>query len=209
MSRLLHRIAPRRAKPDDAGSPSRGSARRRLRYLRQLRGLQLRDLGGFVFDLYRFGEKRDHLVRQKLDAIIAADKERHTLEARLDDRRRSHEIRQPGIGGTCPSCGDFHATDAHFCAHCGTDLTAREDKAAEETLPVEQTSAAEASLPAEAPPTEQTSETEASPEVQEGVGAVRPIEGEWPAPDEAEVAPDEGAAVELAAVRKRRRRAKS
>jgi uncharacterized OB-fold protein len=147
-----------------------------LRYLRQLRDLQLRDLGGFVFDLYRFGEKRDHLVREKLDAVIAADKERHALEELLAEHRRTHEIRQPGIGGTCPTCGDFHATDANFCARCGTDLAAGEEViplATEEPVPAAQTSG------------------EASP-------------AEWPAPDEAERS-EEAGTVELDAVRKRRR----
>jgi hypothetical protein len=155
MSRLRNRIARRRAQPgeeptadasadaapvptaSDARAPDeprlhgvseRGRARRRLRYLRRLRELQLRDLGGFVLDLYRFGEQRDRLVRQKLDRVIDTDKETHALEALLGDARpgdaRTVEIRVPGVGGTCPSCGDFHASDAHFCARCGINLGA-------------------------------------------------------------------------------------
>src|SRR5205823_13438213 len=140
MSRLLHRTR---------GAGVRGRARRRLRYLRQLRELQLRDLGGLVLDLYRFGERRDDLVRAKLDAIIAGDKERHSLEELLDDRRRTYEVRQPGVGGTCPTCGDFHATDARFCAHCGTDLTAH--RPVEEAIASEESSAAEKGIAGEQP----------------------------------------------------------
>jgi len=104
---------------------ARGRARRRLRYLRQLRDLQLRDLGGLVFDLYRFGEQREALVRGKLDAIIATDKEIATLETRLGlaPPGRVLEIRQPGVGGACASCGAFHASDARFCSTCGVELT--------------------------------------------------------------------------------------
>jgi hypothetical protein len=104
----------------------RGRARRRLAYLRRVRELQLRDVGGFVFDLYRFGERRDHLVREKLDALIATDKEIHGLEALLDRpaRERVYEVRMAGVGGACPDCGDLHASDARFCAHCGRELGA-------------------------------------------------------------------------------------
>lgn len=169
MSRLLNRIARRRAQPGEEptaqapeapgcraaehrrageepglrgvaergrageepglrGAAQRGRARRRLRYLRQLRELQLRDLGGFVLDLYRFGEQRDPLVRDKLDRIIATDKETHALEALLGEGRpgaeRTLEIRAPGVGGACPGCGELHASDARFCARCGIDLAA-------------------------------------------------------------------------------------
>ncbi|MDQ4041344.1 MAG: zinc ribbon domain-containing protein, partial [Actinomycetota bacterium] len=103
---------------------ARGRARRRLRHLRRLRELQLRDAGGLVFDLYRFGERREALVRAKFDAIIATDKEIRALEELLGEsgRDRVLDLRLPGIGGTCPACGEFHASDARFCAGCGTPL---------------------------------------------------------------------------------------
>ena len=123
MSRLSQ---PTTADPDTGRSQPRlrgrrrGRARRRLRYLRQLR-----DAGGFVFDLYRFGERRDELVRAKLDALIATDREIRALEAQLGVAGRAPELRVPGVGGTCPSCGTFHSSDARFCASCGADLNAR------------------------------------------------------------------------------------
>ncbi len=121
------RVYTRATVPDSPQPPrlrarERGRARRRLRYLRQVRELQLRDAGGFVFDLYRFGEQRDALVRAKLDALIATDKEIRSLEARLGVAGRVQEIRQPGVGGTCANCGAFHASEASFCAHCGVEL---------------------------------------------------------------------------------------
>jgi hypothetical protein len=125
----LTRVYTRATVPDSSQSPrlrarERGRARRRLRYLRQVRELQLRDAGGFVFDLYRFGEQRDAIVRAKLDALIATDKEIRSLEARLSVAGRVQEIRRPGVGGTCPNCDVFHASEASFCAHCGLELKA-------------------------------------------------------------------------------------
>lgn len=103
---------------------ARGRARRRLRYLRRVRELQLRDLGGLVFDLYRFGEQREALVRAKLDAIIATDKEIAWLEDALGQPagERRLEVRQPAVGGACANCGAFHGSDARYCATCGAEL---------------------------------------------------------------------------------------
>ena len=112
-----------------------------------MRELQLRDAGGFVFDLYRFGEQRDVLVRAKLDALIATDKEIRSLEARLGVAGRVQEIRRPGVGGTCANCGAFHASEASFCAHCGVELrtaaeaTTAEAAQAEEEAPTEEEAA--------------------------------------------------------------------
>ncbi|HVE67327.1 MAG TPA: hypothetical protein VNB64_01975, partial [Solirubrobacteraceae bacterium] len=104
--------------PRHPSARTRGRARRRLRYLRQLRELQLRDLGGFVFDLYRFGEQREHLVRAKLDALIATDKEIRALRDLLGlaEGERALDVRAPGVGGTGPACGAFHSSTARFCA---------------------------------------------------------------------------------------------
>jgi hypothetical protein len=34
-------------------------------------------------------------------------------------------VREPGIGGTCPNCGELHASEASWCANCGTPLSER------------------------------------------------------------------------------------
>jgi len=96
--------------------------RRRLRYLRKLRELQARDLGGLVFDLRRFERKRDDLVTQKLDQIRACDDELRALEIALDERRVLRDVREPGIGGTCPRCFAIHGSTDRFCASCGAAL---------------------------------------------------------------------------------------
>ena len=93
--------------------------RRRLRYLRRLRELQVRDLGGLVFDLRRFERKRDDLVAQKIDQIRACDDELRALELALDERRDLRDVREPGIGGTCPRCFAIYGSADKFCASCG------------------------------------------------------------------------------------------
>lgn len=104
------------------GFRARGRMRRRLRYLRKLRELQARDLGGLVFDLRRFERKREDLVLQKIDQIRACDDELRALEQALDERRDLRDVREPGIGGTCPRCFAIHGSADRFCASCGAAL---------------------------------------------------------------------------------------
>ncbi|MDO8189623.1 hypothetical protein Q7L71_28760, partial [Conexibacter sp. CPCC 205706] len=104
------------------GFRERGRMRRRLRYLRRLRELQVRDLGGLAFDLRRFERKRDDLVAQKVDQIRACDDELHALETALAERRDVRDLRLPGIGGTCPRCFSIYGSSDRFCAHCGAAL---------------------------------------------------------------------------------------
>ncbi len=109
------------AAPAKAGFRDRGRMRRRLRYLRRLRELGFRDVGGLVFDLDRFGRNREDLVRAKLDALAGVDTELRTLELALDDVRPLHELREPGISA-CARCGALHGSDARFCPACGLQL---------------------------------------------------------------------------------------
>src|SRR3954471_20271119 len=114
--------APTVVEPPAAPPPTtwraRGRARRRLRYLRAARELALRDLGGLVFALRRQSRERADLVAAKLDALTELDRERHTLEDALDDRRDVDVLRLPGIA-SCPHCGTLLASDARFCSSCG------------------------------------------------------------------------------------------
>jgi ribosomal protein L32 len=103
------------------GKPSfrhRGRMRRRLRYLRRVRELGFRDLGGLVFDQHKFSQPNTDLVGAKLGALGAVDAELRALEHALDDRRSVTELREPGIS-VCPRCGALHGSDAHFCPSCG------------------------------------------------------------------------------------------
>ena len=114
--------APAPAPARRPGLRERGRLRRRVRYLRKLRELELRDLGGLVFDMYRFSSKRQDLVREKLSVMFGHDAELRELQGRLGDPRRIVEVREPGVGGTCPACGALHSTDARFCSQCGRPL---------------------------------------------------------------------------------------
>jgi hypothetical protein len=105
------------------GLTQRGRLRRRVRFLRKQRELQLRDLGGLIFDMYRFGSKRQELVREKLRRMFEADRELREFEAMLGGRRRAFEVREPGVGGSCPRCLTLYSTDAHYCWRCGLALT--------------------------------------------------------------------------------------
>ncbi len=108
----------------DRAPPSyrhRGRARRRLRFLRRVRELGLRDLGGLVFDQHRFDRVNEELVRGKLAALSAVDAEVRALEHALDDRRPITELREPGVSA-CPRCGTLHGSEARFCPSCGVSI---------------------------------------------------------------------------------------
>jgi len=96
--------------------------RRRIRYLRRLRELQLRDIGGFMLELHRFGRQRPGLVQEKVLAAAQTDHELRTLESALGWPRGASEVREPGIGGACPQCGNVHGSTDRFCAWCGSPL---------------------------------------------------------------------------------------
>lgn len=111
-----------------AGSPPttrrRGRLRRRLRHLRRVRELLMRDLGGFVFELHRrpHGDGSD-VMDAKLRRLAAVDAELRELERMLADRR-ALVVREPGIGGACPNCGELFGSYARFCWACGTEVAA-------------------------------------------------------------------------------------
>src|SRR4051794_23965355 len=71
------------AVPSQSTFRDRGRLRRRLRYLRRVRELGFRDLGGLVFDQHRFERPNEDLVRAKLAALGAVDTELRALETLL------------------------------------------------------------------------------------------------------------------------------
>jgi len=96
--------------------------RRRVRYLRRLRELQLRDIGGFMVELHRYGRQRPALVEEKVMAAVQTDRELRALESALDERRPASEIREAGVGGACAKCGTVHGSTDRFCSWCGSGL---------------------------------------------------------------------------------------
>jgi RNA polymerase subunit RPABC4/transcription elongation factor Spt4 len=95
--------------------------RRRLRFLRRLRELGYRDLGGLVFEQHRFARPDPELVRGKIAALAAVDGELRTLEAALGERRTMTELREPGLTA-CARCGAVIGSDARFCSACGAPV---------------------------------------------------------------------------------------
>jgi hypothetical protein len=110
---------------DRPTSQKRSRLRRRLRHLRRVREVLLRDLGGLVLEVHRSGTPGDQassqLVGAKLARLDAVTDELHELEHVLADRR-GMVLREPGIGGACPTCGELFGSDARFCWACGTPV---------------------------------------------------------------------------------------
>ena len=115
-------LAPEDVAPTRPSFRDRGRLRRRLRYLRRVRELGFRDLGGLAFDLHRFARRHDELVLGKLAALDAVDRELRAIERVLDERRDIIELREPGVAA-CPRCGALHGSDARFCPQCGTQFS--------------------------------------------------------------------------------------
>lgn len=113
------------AVPTSAG---RSRLRRRLRYLRAVREILLRDIGGFYYEAQRSEQGADghrRLLEAKTARLGRLDEEMRDLESRLDESHPQTVLRQPGLGGTCPQCGELHSSDARFCSRCGNALTGR------------------------------------------------------------------------------------
>ena len=106
----------------------RGSLRRRLRYLRSARELMLRDLGGLLYEIHRTGggnvDAHAPLVDAKVQRLVDVDAESRALEAALGAPRSAALVFQPGIGGSCPACGELYALGARFCATCSRPTNA-------------------------------------------------------------------------------------
>ncbi len=109
---------PVQAAPERPGFRERGRLRRRLRYLKQVRELGYRDLGGLVFDQHRFERGDAALVEGKVLAIETLDREIRVLEEVLQLQTPYVELFIPGVSA-CARCGTLHGSDAHFCPRCG------------------------------------------------------------------------------------------
>lgn len=154
-------VAPEELIGEPPDTRRRGRLRRRLRHLRQVRELMLRDVGGLTYEFHRAGagsgpgEPGAVLVGRKLDLLARLDLERRELEGLLDDHRAETVLREPGVGGTCAACGDYFASDAHFCAHCGAPVDGR----ASGMAPLESTSTASSTEPQPQPSREAEGDT--------------------------------------------------
>ena len=105
----------------------RGRLRKRLRFLDRERELLLRDLGGLVYEIHRSGapgdrERHRSLVAGKVERLTGLDRELGAGLTTLGEARGEMVMREPGIGGSCPRCGEIHGSDARFCSACGFPL---------------------------------------------------------------------------------------
>jgi hypothetical protein len=96
----------------------RAVLRRRIRFLRRRRELALHDLGGFVYETHRLGERRPELTTAKLDDVDAIDGELATLERALGLGEELIVLHEPGIS-SCIHCSTIHDSAARFCPGCG------------------------------------------------------------------------------------------
>jgi hypothetical protein len=127
---------------------SRGSARRRARFLRRARELGYRDLGGLVFNLHRFGQRNDALVLAKLTTLGHIDTELRALEGVLGERRPVSILREAGITA-CPRCAAIHSSEDNFCPNCGFSISHQADLPVAAPAPVSVPVGAPAPLPAQ------------------------------------------------------------
>jgi ribosomal protein L40E len=182
-------LAPEDVAPARPSFRDRGRLRRRLRYLRRVRELGFRDLGGLAFDLHRFRRRNDELVLGKLAALDAVDRELRAIERVLDERRDIIELREPGVAA-CPRCGALHGSDASFCPQCGTQFSG----------PLAMVEVGGAPVPADAPPSTVAPAQETLP-LSAAEQGTTPVSGALagnppppappPAPPEAPAAPDD------------------
>jgi hypothetical protein len=92
--------------------------RRRARFLRKARELALRDLGGLVFDMHRFGQPTSEALLAKLATLRQVDAELRGLERALGEGNGVTVLREVGIAA-CPRCAAIHGRDDRFCPGCG------------------------------------------------------------------------------------------
>lgn len=184
---------PAGAEPADPAAPpqpsfrNRGRLRRRMRFLRRVRELGFRDLGGLVFDQHKFHRPNEELVRGKVAALAAVDSELRALEDALGEKRDITELREPGITA-CPRCGTLHGSDARFCPSCGLALSGARTIAADvgegDHVARPQLQAAPPAEPEEQPATTYTGEREAAKAT--GDAAEQPTAIVRPGPDRRE-----------------------
>jgi hypothetical protein len=140
---------------ESLGFRSRGSARRRARFLRKARELGYRDLGGLVFNLHRYGQRNDALVLAKLTTLGRIDTELRALEDALSERRPVTVLREAGITA-CPRCAAIHSSEDSFCPNCGFSIRGHADLPIAAPAPTSTQTPIAAGVPPSTPPTPPT-----------------------------------------------------
>jgi hypothetical protein len=152
-----------------ADSAGRGKLRRRIRYLRHVRELLLRDLGGFYAEAHRSEQGPDahrRLLDAKAQRLTTLDAEVRELEAQLSEPHAETVLREPGIGGTCPECGELYGSGARYCSRCAAPLTGRAARERAAARAQQSAGTAAGATPAPGPPSTDT-----------GTGSIGPATG--------------------------------
>jgi hypothetical protein len=193
--------------PAESGAPPatgrRGRLRRRLRYLRRARELMLRDLGGLFYEVHRTagGDVAPHsaVIVAKVERLAGADAEAAAIEAALGAPRSEVVVFEPGIGGTCDTCGELYGSAARFCSACGSptgSVEPAEPAPVAEARPVPPMPQAPATQPepagvAEAPEEEETKVLPDAPDAPAAESAAAPAPEEAAPPSAAPADADE------------------
>jgi zinc-ribbon domain len=96
-----------------AALPTPGAIRRERRALLAMRDDQLRDLGGLIFEMFRYDRFNEELVRERCTELLDLDERL----AELEELHRAATNSAPLL--RCASCGAELAPSSHFCSNCG------------------------------------------------------------------------------------------
>ena len=111
-------MAFRSRRTSRAALPPPGAIRRERRALLDSREQRLRDLGGLIFEMFRYDRFNEGLVRERCTELIE-------LDGRLEELEELHQAatnRAPARG--C-SCGAELPPFSRFCPACGAPTTRR------------------------------------------------------------------------------------
>ncbi len=75
-----------------------------------------------MFDLHRFGGRRDELLAAKLGRLGEVDSELRAIENVLEQRQPVTVLREAGVLA-CLRCAAIHSSEDNYCPHCGLSVS--------------------------------------------------------------------------------------
>ena len=96
-----------------------GAIRRERRALLETREHRIRDLGGLIFEMFRFDRFEERLVRERCTDLLELDRRLEELEALLGAATNRTPLRRCACGAELPPF-------ARFCPSCGSPTTVGE-----------------------------------------------------------------------------------
>ena len=92
--------------------PPPGAIRRERRALLETREQQLRDLGGLIFEMFRYDRFNDALVRERCAELLELDRRLEELEELHRAATNREPLRRCACGAELPPF-------SRFCPNCG------------------------------------------------------------------------------------------